>query len=352
MCDTEFIDSGSYAAVCAALPFDVAGTTTMTQAIDGEAGMLMLTVMVLTSDDVFFEAGYTEPITPGGDIIGPSKAAFESASAKLPSAPKLIFVFPPLILENAGDQYINAFESFCPNTPIFGTLAIDDSITFEHSCTCYNGDQSQNRIAFILVAGNVSPRFFMAIINDENKLPYTGEITKSTGHIVQEINNIRTSEYFESIGFARDGKLDVGLQFVPFLIDFKNRADRDNVPVVRAMVYFDENGYGVCRGYVDQGSVFVLTNPNGDDVFKSSVELIDRLCTVPDRQATIVFSCVVRRMSFGMEPLREAEMTAKKLGGASPFMLAYAGGEFCPTSFGERGVTNRFHNYSIIACVL
>jgi hypothetical protein len=352
MCDTEFIYSGAYSAVCAALPFDAVGTTTMTQAVNGEAGMLMLTVMLLTSDDVFFEVGYTESIPPGGDIAGPSEAAFESAAAKLPSAPKLILVFPPLILENAGDQYIDAFESFCPNTPIFGTLAIDDSITFENCYTFHNGDKSQDKVAFILAAGNVTPRFFMATIADENRLPYTGEITKSERHIVQEVNNVRTSEYFESIGFAKDGKLDVGLQFVPFLIDLRNRADRDGIPVVRAMVYFDENGYGVCRGYVDQGSVFTLTNPNGDDVFKSSSELIDRLCAVPDRQATIIFSCVVRRMSFGMEPLRETEMAVQKLSGGSPFMLAYAGGEICPTSSNERGITNRFHNYSIIACVL
>ncbi|GHV25241.1 hypothetical protein FACS189498_3300 [Spirochaetia bacterium] len=30
----------------------------------------------------------------------------EAAVAKLPSAPKLILAFPPLIVENAGDEYI------------------------------------------------------------------------------------------------------------------------------------------------------------------------------------------------------------------------------------------------------
>jgi hypothetical protein len=57
-------------------------------------------------------------------------------------------------------------------------------------------------------------------------------------------------------------------------------------------------------------------------------------------------------MAFGTEPLREAELIAEKLSGASPFMLAYSGGEICPTSHSENRVTNRFHNYSIIACVL
>ncbi|GHU95683.1 hypothetical protein FACS1894208_08930 [Clostridia bacterium] len=352
MCDTEYIYSEVYVAVCAALPFSVAGTTTMTQAIDGEAGMLILTVMVLTSDDAFFEAGYTEPITPLGDITALTAPAFKAASAKLPSPVKLIFAFPPLILENAGDMYIDAFEALCPGTPVFGQLAIEDSIDFAHSYTCHNGESSLERMAFILVAGNVSPRFFMSTIADKNKLAYTGEITESDGNIVKEINNVRTSEYFESIGFAKDGKLDMGLQFVPFLLDFKNRADNDGIPVVRAMVLFDENGYGVCRGYMDQGSVFVLTNPSDDEVFESSEDLVDRLIAIPDRQATLILSCVVRRMTFGMEPLREAEMVTEKLSGGSSFMLAYAGGEICPTSYSGDRVTNRFHNYSIIACVL
>ncbi|GHU29100.1 hypothetical protein AGMMS50256_13200 [Betaproteobacteria bacterium] len=351
MCDTEFIDSGVYKAVCAALPFDVVGTTTMTQAVDGEAGVLMLTVMVLTADDVFFEVGYTEPIPSNSNIAEHSKAGYESVAARLPSGPKLIFVFPPL-LENAGDEYILAFESFCPNVPIFGTLAIDDSITFEHCHTFHNGEMSQDRLAFILVSGNVSPRFLMGTIADENKLPYSGEITKSKGHIVQEINNALTSKYFESIGFAKNGKLDDGLQFVPFLLDFKKRADHDDIPVVRAMVYFDENGYGVGRGYMDEGSVFFLTNPSADEIFKSSLGLIDRLRELPDKQAIIIFSCVVRRMTFGTQPLREAEMITEKLSGGPPFMFAYAGGEFCPTSYTDGKVTNRFHNYSIIACVL
>ncbi|GHV25239.1 hypothetical protein FACS189498_3290 [Spirochaetia bacterium] len=237
---------------------------------------------------------------------------------------------------------------------MFGTLAIDDSITFEHCFTLYNGNESQSKIAFILVSGEVSPRFFMATAADESRLPYTGEITKSKGHIVQEINDVLTSEYFQSIGFAKDGKLDLGVQFVPFLMNFKKREDRDDIPVVRAMVTFDENGYGICRGYMDEGSVFTLTNPSADEIFRSSEELIERLQALPDKQATILFSCVVRRMSFGTEPLREAELAVGKLSGDSPFMLAYSGGEICPTShnLSENRVTNRFHNYSIIACVL
>jgi hypothetical protein len=358
MCDPEFIETGAYAAVSGSLPFPTAGATTMTQAVNGQAGMLMLTLMVLTSDDVFFETGYTEPLSGGCDIAALSKAAYQGAAAKLPEKAKLILAFPPLIAEIAGDQYIGAFETFCPGTPVFGTLSVDDSIKFSSSSTLHSGKSSLAKMSFILASGNISPRFFIATMSDNNKLPYTGEITKSEGPFLKEINNIPTKDYFESIGFAKNGKLDEGIQFVPFLIDCKKRADYDGVPVVRALVYLDENGYGVCRGYMYQNSVFIITNPSKEDILKTSLELMEKLDAIPDRQATLIFSCVARRMSCGTNTLAEARMITDKLSTSFsgkvgfPFMLAYSGGEICPTSNTQTRVTNRFHNYSIIACVL
>ncbi len=352
MCDPEFITSGVYQAVCEALPFPVAGTTTMTQAVNGEAGVLMLTLLVYTADDVSFEVGYTDPIPAGGDILAATRGAFEAARAKLPEAPKLVYVFPPLIAENGGDQYIDAIEALCPNVPVFGTLAVDDSIVFDNCSTLFNGEHSLTRMAFVLFSGDVHPRFFIGTVPEHNALPYSGEITKSDRHIVHEINDIRCSEYFENIGFAKDGKLDKGMQFVPFMLDMKARADWDGIPVVRAMVYFDENGAGVCRGYMYQNSVFTLVNPSSDDILESSRDLAKRVRALTDASAVLAFSCVVRRMAFGAQPLTEADMMVDMLRPEVPMMVAYSGGEICPTSLRANGVTNRFHNYSMICCVL
>jgi hypothetical protein len=41
MCDPEHLDPGVYVAICATLS---AGSITMTQAVDGEVGLLMLTI--------------------------------------------------------------------------------------------------------------------------------------------------------------------------------------------------------------------------------------------------------------------------------------------------------------------
>lgn len=352
MCDQEFSDSGVYQAVCDGLGFPLAGTTTMTQAVNGEAGIMMLTIMVLTSDDVFFEVGLTDPITGGGDVLASTRDSYEQTAARLPEKPRLAVIFPPLILENAGDQYMEAFATLCPDIPVFGSLAIDDTVTFENCRTFYNGQSTTDQMAYILVAGNVTPRFLVATLADRGALPYNGEITESEGHIVKQINDVRCSDYFTSIGYAKDGKLDEGIQFVPLLLDVKNREDVDGVPIVRAMVCFDENGYGICRGYMYQNSIFTLTNPAKDDVFETSVALVEEIETLSDRHAVIVFSCMVRRMTFGSAPLTEANMMVEKMNPDIPFMMAYSGGEICPTSHSASKVTNRFHNYSMIACIL
>lgn len=360
MCDPEYVESDVYAAVCASLSFPIAGATTMTQAAGAEAGSLILTLMVLTSSDVFFETGYTEPIENGSCALEPTRASYKAAwdrlRKKAPGAvednPNLVFVFPPLLSENAGDIYIDVFEALCPGTPLFGTLAVSESIEFDNCHTLYNGEASLDRMAFILVAGNVSPRFLIGTIHEKNKTAYTGEITKSKGNIVHKINEVKTSEYFERIGLAKSGVLDKGVQFVPFLMDMRRRQDYDGVPVLRALIALDKDGNGVCRGNMYQNSMFHIMSPCAEDILSSSADMVEKIKAVPDKQAVIVFSCIVRRMFFGITPLAEAEMVARELKDGAPYMLAYAGGEICPTTSRGNTVTNRFHNYTIIACIL
>jgi hypothetical protein len=351
-CDPEYIETGVYEAVCAALPFPVAGITSMSQAIKGEVGILMLTVLVLTSDDVFFSAGVTADMAKDNDALTPMRASFDEARKSLPSDPKLILAFPPFISENAGDSYIDAFAELCPGVPIFGTLAISDSIAFDNCSTLYNGTSSLKKIAFILVTGAVKPRFLIATMNDNNKMPYSAEITKSEKNLIQEINGVSAYEYFQSIGLAKDGKLDEGLRFVPALVDFKKRDDYDGIPVVRSIAYLNENGDAVCRGCMYQNSIFTIINPSVEDIMESSAEFIERIKAIPERQVTLIFSCIVRRMILGTDPLAEAEMIKEKLEGDASFMMTYSGGEVCPTSVRDNDVTNRFHNFSIIACIL
>ena len=61
-CHTEFIESGVMQYISENLPFDLVGSTTSSQAVNDEAGDLMLTIFIITADDVRFKPGITEKV--------------------------------------------------------------------------------------------------------------------------------------------------------------------------------------------------------------------------------------------------------------------------------------------------
>ncbi|MDR0958431.1 MAG: FIST C-terminal domain-containing protein [Clostridiales bacterium] len=357
MCDPEFLQSGVYAAICKELPFPIAGTTTMNQAVNmrdtTEVGILMLTILVLTSDDVSFSVGLSEKISPttDSDVTSSLKKPYAEAAAVLNGKPELIFIFAPLFDEVAGDLFVDAFGEVAPNVPVFGSLAVSDRIEFDNCQTLFCGQSYFDKIAFIIVSGNVSPKFLFTVVKSDNKLPHSGKITKSKGHVIMEINGMNAAEYFTNIGIVRDGKLDAGMQFVAFVTEMESRPDNDGVPIVRALVYIDENGYGVCRGNMEANTIFTVTNPLKEDVLESTSALMDRILKEQYNTA-IIFSCIIRRIVLGTDFLAEAELIAEKLKNTDNIFFSYSGGEICPSSLKNGNVTNRFHNYSAVACLL
>lgn len=350
MCHTEFILSGTLKYICENLPFDVAGVTTASQAVNESSGEMILTIFIMTSDDVVFKTGLTECLN--NDIEGPTRAAYEKASAMMTEAPKLALIFPPLILKYAGDVYPNIWNEILPSTPNFGTLPIDDTVAFSNSETIYNGQSFKTQMPFVLCYGNINPRFLIGSLPESNVLPYQGEVTKADGPFVSEINNINAYKYFEDLGFARDGLPDDSFLFVPFMIDLKKRADYDGIPVMRVLTTFTEEGTAIFRGNVDQDSIFTLSKCTPADVVSTTVEKINEINAFPDINGVLSFSCIIRRMVLGSNVLDESDAVKDAINPSIPFMFGYAGGEVCPTSFQNGKAANRFHNYSLVTLII
>ena len=351
MCHPEFIASGVIKYICEKLPFDLVGATTSSQAVNGEAGELILTIFVMTSDDVHFRTGVTKALDE--EIDETIKTAFDKTAQGIDSSPKLAIIFPPYILKNAGDVYVNAWQKIIPYTPIFGAVAIDDTITFNESETIYNGKNYGAAMPFILCYGNINPRFIVGTFPQDKVMPYKGEITKSNGPLVHEINNINAREYFESIGFVNNGVLSENYIFVPFVIDQKKRADYDGIPVVRRLSSFTMDGTAVFRGYVDEGSTFTLLTCGTDDVLTITRQNIEKINDLPDVNGVLLFPCIIRRMMImRVNPQMELEIARDTISPEIPFMMGYACGEVCPTLMKNDIPTNRFHNYSLIILVI
>jgi len=349
-CHTEFIGTGVLKYISENLPFDVAGITTATQAVNGESGELMLAIFVITSDDAQFRTGVTTCLNE--DIPGPTKAAYDKAAAGMTELPKLALVFPPLILKYAGDSYVDVWGGIIPNTPIFGAIAIDDTVSFSGSETICNGVTSKTAMSFIVCYGNITPRFLVGALPEDNIMPYKGEITSSDGPFVHEINNINAYKYCESLGFANNGAPTDSFLFVPFMIDLRKRSDYDGIPVMRGLSAFTEDGTAIFRGNVDKNSVFTLSSLTFDDVISTALNEIDKINNMMDVNGVLFFPCIIHRMVLGTNPLLESEKFKENLKPEIPFMLGYAGGEICPTSVREGIPANRFHNYSLITLII
>jgi len=351
MCHPEFIVSGTLRFISDNLPFDIVGVTTASQAVNGEAGELILTIFIMTSDDVRFKTGFAEHIDES--LAASVKTAYEQCSAGESEAPRLALVFPPIFLKYAGDDYVHVWKEHIPDTPIFGTLAMDDTPTFEENETIYNGQTCNTSMSFVLCYGNINPRFMIGTIPDDKGTLHTGEITKSSGSRVYEINGIDIYRYFENIGFEENGKSTVNYLFLPFLIDQKKRTDYDGVPVIRVLDSFTEDGTAIFHGNVDEGSTFTIINCESNDILSETHKKIKQVNDMNDINGVLMFSCIVRRIvTMDINTNKEFELVRDTLHPDIPFMLGCAGGEICPTLIKNGIPTNRYHEYSIIILVL
>ena len=348
MCHLEFIDSGMLKHVCKTLPFDVAGVTTASQAVNEKADDVILTIFIMTSDDIFFKTGMTDSLE--NDIYAPAKTAFDNIG--LSQMPSLALVFPPLPEKNAGDTYVDAWESVIPGVPIFGTFSTADTADFLGGKVIHNGEIEENCMSYIFCYGNIKPRFIIGTFSEKNALPYKGEITKSYGIYVEEINNIKAYKYFEERGLAKNGEPSKIFTFVPFLIDQKNRDDYDGVPILRELVSFTEDGIAIYRGNIDEHSTFKMLQGTFEDVIEIAEEKLDEAVAHSGINGILVFSCIARRMMvMQKDSLGELNVAREKVG-EIPFMMGYAGGEISPTSVKDRGAVNRYHDYTIITMIL
>jgi hypothetical protein len=351
MCHPEFINSGVLRHICENLPFDLVGVTTSSQAVNGEAGELILTIFVMTSDDVRFRTGVTGAMDES--IDAPVKTAFDKASSGVDESPKLAIIFPPIIINYAGDDYISAWQKLIPDTPIYGTLAMDDTPAFTEAETIYNGECFKTSMPFILCYGNITPRFIIGTFPEDRTMPYKGEVTKSNGPFVHEINNMNASQYFESIGFIKEDVPVVNYLFVPFAIDQKKRADYDGTPVIRVIASFTDDGSAIFHGAVDEGSTFSILTCALDDVLSTTNQSVEEINGLTGVNGVLLFSCIVRRvMTIPVNSMMELEIVRDTINPGIPFMMGYAGGEICPTLIRDGVPTNRYHNYSLVILVI
>lgn len=345
-CHYEFCESGVMQEICEALPFNVVGVISSPSAVNGVADSMLLNVMMLTSDDVEFECILTSPFgdDPCKSVIDSYK---QSASAR-EDAPSLIFAFAPFEPIRCVDDYVDAITEASGGVPCFGTVAVDDLVSFLNCNMIYNGEHYYDRLGMILAYGNISPKFYVANFSESNILDRSAVITKSEKQIVKEINGRSVDAFFEDLGLKQASETTFALTSLPFLINYK-----DNSPLVcKQFVNLNEERHAVFAGAMPEGSTFYLAQAERDDIFATIDKITDDILKDAEgASGLLIYSCVARIMILGSGMYEELEAVGKKLDGRLPYIMGYSGGEMCPTNNESGDAVNYFHNNTIIACL-
>jgi hypothetical protein len=345
-CDPEFVQSGVAAALAKKLPFDTVGITTRAGAANGVFSSMLLSVSVLTSDDVNFSVVRSRGIN-SGNIDEVISSAYNEGLKKLTGKPELVLAYPPLIPAIGSHPLVSAIFRAAGNTPVFGTLACSPFADHRNSFTILNGVEETDSAVMVLLSGGVHPDFFMVSIPAHKLRQQHGIITKSEGCHVCAINDMSFTDYLEKQGFSEANINTDSLYLIPFMINFGD----GNPPIARALYSISDKGDAIFGDEMPEGKTISLGSLNYDGIMETTGELLKRISSKKNINGILFYSCIVRHILLGVKNDDELKKIIQAIDDSAPYQICYSGGEICPVKNSDGEFVNRAHNYTLVACV-
>jgi hypothetical protein len=307
----------------------------------------MLGLMVLTSDDVEFSAGISEPL----DVDVPERIndLYRRTAEALPGEPSMMLIFQPLMHHFGGDLVCDALDRASGGTPIFGAMVLDFTTEIRRPTTIFNGEGYRDRLSMLLFSGSAKPKFFLEMRPDRRTLNQNAIVTAMEGTKLISVNNMPAVDYIEKLGLIRNGKLTSSQNAIPVVVDFHDGSR----PKTALFFEIAPDGALICGGEFPIGATFSIGSMEHDDVLNSAKKLIDEVRRNDEGHgALLILSCFSRNLVL-YDALAEMNEIQKRLPDAGiPYLFMYSGGEHCPLYDESGGMVNGYHNYSIIACLL
>ena len=344
-CHIDFVESGVVAALCDELPFNVIGMTSMAS-VDGHGyGLFDLTLTVLTSDEVSFEAGMTGNIahdTYEREI----DALYADIRGRAGSDPAMIFTFMPYVRDVAGYEVVEAMDKACHGIPLWGSITNSVDFTYETVQTVCNGKALPAGVAMMFVNGPVKPQFIVSSLPEHNITNNRAIVTKSDKAVLREVNDLPILEYLANIGLEITKE---NITSTPLMIYFDGATE----PVALGFYTLYEDGSVLAGGALPAGTSFAVGSIDGEGIFESAEKGLKQILERENRNATLLLPCVTRYIMLAPDQEGELRLIRERLSGSEkPFMMGYSGGEICPMRGPDGKYHNRFHNYTFCACIL
>ena len=344
-CHMDFVDSGVVEALCRALPFNVIGMSSMASADGHGYGLFDLTLTVLTSDEVSFEAGMTRSIDHD-NYVGEIDQLYTRIRDRTESDPAMIFAFMPYMPDVSGYEVVKAMDASCHGIPLWGSITNNMDFRYQTVQTICNGKALPAGIAMLSVTGPLELEFIVSSIPEHNIANNRAIITKSEHAVLREANDLPILEYLANIGLIIT---DENVTTTPLMVYY----DDSVKPVALGFYTLFEDGSLLSGGEMPVGTSFAVGNIDAEGIFDSANDGLHQILVRKGRQATLLLPCVMRYIMLAPDQERELRLIQDRLATSGlPFMMGYSGGEICPTKGHDGKYHNQFHNYSFCACVL
>jgi hypothetical protein len=347
-CGYEFVDGGFVELLNEKLPFDLVGGTTFAAATDGEYGSELLSLSVLTSDDVSFSVARSAPVTPENidEALG---AAYRRAAAALPETPALVLAQMPYERTIGVSQFLDGVSRAGDGVPVFGTLPCDETPDDSKSCVFCNGETFDDAAALLLMSGNVRPRFFVEnTCSSEDLLERQGLITESDGCLLKRVNDMIFLDYIRSLGISSDAINETKYYPVPFKVNYSEGTKS----LIRVLFSVTPEGHAVFTSEMPVGCTFSIQHFDYNSVMQTTESMAETLGAQRDASCVFLYSCSARSFLLGRKLNDEMRKLSAFLNGKMPYQFAYSNSEICPLEDAAGAFVNYTHNYSLIACVL
>ena len=345
-CHAKFIEMGVTEVVCKNLPFDVVGCTSQFFALPDQAGEILLTVAVLTSDDTEFAAGVSDPLDElnTADCV---HSLYANTKASLGADPDLVFAFEPTMINVTPDIVTMALDSACAGIPVFGSCALDMDTLVRRPRTIFNGTAYSDRVVLLLFRGPVKPRFFSLLFPDKRFFNEDAVITGAVENRIVSINNIPAVDFLKETGLLR---MDAhGLSSaIPLVLGGGNDARAPKIVIMRGI---SPNGELMCSRHIQNGEILNIGAITADYVIGGAREMARKIQQEGDGGNLLFFSCILRSVVLGGNSMAEVNVIREELDNFSnSWLFLSSGGELCPQPADSGEMVNRVYQYALVAC--
>ena len=339
----------------------IGGSTANAATITNEGYHELAVILhVLTADDCIFSTAISEPldIDPEWRVIETYRKALKDLKEKDAAAePKMLYVIASMLPDFSSDSIVSALTKVSSGLPAFGFLAADD-FKFSDQQVFLNETNGGNRVAVLLIAGNVQPIYEVRNLESSEKLSRR-KITKSHDNIICEIDDKPAIEYLKEFSFISDDS--TMLWNYQFFVDLATDPHSDEVTVSRALLTLDsESGEILCFANIPENSYISLHYSNDKDVRNSCEKALDEVLEKVNENSEngyeystmLISSGSLRNLFLTSEKDAEGVLVNRKLPTSFVTSGVYGFGEIAPTSFNRGKAVNNYYNAAIAICAL